>query len=157
LQGKQRANSESSCCKLSSWADVAGGLDAISKTIDLRPESKVATAAPRLKPVGRIPSSTDIRNVEPLIDQARIVFLLELPQHLTLANISDAIKEGTLDRQDFATIVKHVRLLIARLSGPIHTIQFAVTEDTKDRFCGIIFQYARDAEAFFQVRPRIFQ
>lgn len=41
--------------------------------------------------------------------------------------------------------------LTARLTGPVHTIQFGVAQDSHMRFCGIIFQYARDAETFFQV------
>jgi hypothetical protein len=35
--------------------------------------------------------------------------------------------------------------------GPLHTIRFGTNEDTKERYAGIIFQYARDAETFYQV------
>jgi hypothetical protein len=66
-----------------------------SRTIDLHPENKSVTAAPRLRPIGRIPSIAESRE-EPQVEQSRLVFLLGLPQNITLEDVSDAVREGPL-------------------------------------------------------------
>lgn len=57
---------------------------------------KLPGSGPRLSTVGRIPSFTRPRVVETLAQQMRVVFLLKIPHHVTLTNISDAVKEGSL-------------------------------------------------------------
>ena len=109
-----------------SWAKMAGTLGDSSKTIDLKPENKPSGAAPRLKPVGRIPQVE--KRGEPLANQMRLVFLMNLPSNITLTDISDGIQEG-----------------------PLVSITFNNDADTGSRFAGIIFQNAEDAEAFHKV------
>ncbi|CAL3972343.1 unnamed protein product [Diplocarpon coronariae] len=113
--------------KLSSWANIASASDPQTTIIELRPQHKSSHAAPRLNPVGRIPSIVHSRE-EPLGEQMRLVFLLNLPQSITLVDVSNAIQEGPLVR-----------------------IQFGCDHDSNARFVGIIFQHACDANAFFHV------
>lgn len=79
-----------------SWANIARAARGGSLTVDLHPESRPLNSAPRLHPVGRIPSISSTGNIEPMAEQMRVVFILNLPQNMTLADISDAIKEGSV-------------------------------------------------------------
>ncbi|KAF4637463.1 hypothetical protein G7Y89_g621 [Cudoniella acicularis] len=109
-----------------SWANIAGTASPNSRIIDLHPAGK-ASAGPRLKPVGRIPSISKLGSGEAMVDQMRVVFLLDLPQNLGLQDISDAVTEG-----------------------PLRSINFGVDETKNTRFAGVVFQYAKDAELFYQ-------
>ena len=111
-----------------SWAKIAGTVSPKSRNIDLHPENKPISAAPRLQPIGRIPSISSMQNVEPMTEQMRIVFLLNLPQTMTLTDVSNAIQEG-----------------------PLMSIRFGVDANNGKRYAGVIFQYARDAENFYNV------
>ena len=78
------------------WASIAQIMGSSpSRTIDLHPENKSVAAAPRLRPIGRIPSIAESRE-EPQVEQSRLVFLLGLPQNITLEDVSDAVREGPL-------------------------------------------------------------
>jgi len=129
-----------------SWANIAGSVGEEVKTIDIRSEK----AVPRLNPVGRIPSVTGVgrRASESMVDQMRLVFLLNIPHNITIADVSNAIKEG----KPFAECprLSGHRMLTFHL-GPLVTIRFGINEDDGQRYAGVIFQYARDAEAFYQV------
>lgn len=111
-----------------SWAIIAGTMSPKSRTIDLHPENKPGPVAPRFQPIGRIPSISSTQNIESMVEKMRIVFLLNLPQTMTLQDISNAIQEG-----------------------PLMSIRFGVDANNGKRYAGVIFQYARDAEAFYQV------
>lgn len=88
----------------------------------------------RLRPVGRIPSieaarasrKSISRNVESIAGQNRVIFILSLPQHITLRKVSDAISEG-----------------------PIASIRFGTNADDASRYVGIVFQNAWDAGKFY--------
>lgn len=109
----------------SSWANIASASDPETRVINLHPTHRVRSG-PRLHPAGRIPSPHS--NEEPMIEQGRLIFLLSLPNNISLADITSAIREG-----------------------PVAKIQFGIDQDEKTRFAGIIFLYARDAEAFYSV------
>jgi hypothetical protein len=112
-----------------SWANVAGTSKPEERIIDLHPKPA------RLKPIGPTPSISYVRNVdayaEPLEDQKRVVLLLNLPNNLTIRDISDAVKEG-----------------------PLVKIVLAHNDDDKSRYAGIIFQRAYEAAAFYEVLQR---
>lgn len=78
-----------------SWANIVSAR-ACPRTVDLKTQSKPAGSTPRLQTVGRIPAVTRTQAAEPLTEQMRVVFLLDIPKHITLTNISNAIKEGSL-------------------------------------------------------------
>lgn len=61
-------------------------------------------------------------------DQMRVVFLLNLPNNLTLQDVSNGVQEG-----------------------PLVQISFGFDEVEQARFAGVVFQYAKDAELFHQV------
>lgn len=90
----------------------------------------VLTNLPGLLPtVGRTPVVTKNTPAgEPMIQQMRLIFLIDLPSNMTLQKISDGIKEG-----------------------PLVSIRMGTNEDDGKKYAGIIFQYSEDAEAFFQV------
>ena len=111
-----------------SWAKIAGTVSPKSRTIDLHPDHKPAVTVPRLQPVGRIPSVASIQGAEAMTEQMRVIFLLNLPQTMTLQDISNAIEEG-----------------------PLMSIRFGVDANNGKRYAGVIFQNARDAEAFYSV------
>ncbi|KAL5314623.1 hypothetical protein ACEPPN_017266 [Leptodophora sp. 'Broadleaf-Isolate-01'] len=111
----------------SSWANIASSSDPATRIIELRPEHKSSNVGPRLHPVGRIPKVVSTRE-EPLTEQMRLVFLLNLPNSIGLQEITQAVQEGPLVR-----------------------IQFGFDTDNQARFVGIIFQHAIHAEAFQNV------
>jgi len=111
--------------QVSTWANIAGAATPSTRLIDLHPEKE---KAPRLHPVGRIPSVSNPKYAEPLTEQMRVVFCLNLPNNITLTDISDAVREG-----------------------PVLALRMGVNNDDGKRFVGIIFQFATDAEKFFQV------
>lgn len=82
------------------WANIVkarGG----PVNVDLNPTHRRAGNAPRLQTFGRIPPvnrspATSRPPTEAMARQMRVVFLLDLPYNVTLTNISDAIKEGSL-------------------------------------------------------------
>ncbi|KAI9047587.1 hypothetical protein LZ554_008300 [Drepanopeziza brunnea f. sp. 'monogermtubi'] len=113
--------------KPSSWANIASSSDPKTTIINLHPQRKTSQPMRRLTPTGRIPQVVDTSE-EPLCDQMRLIFLLNLPQHLTLVDVSKAVCEG-----------------------PLNKIQFGFDQDSNARFCGIIFQHATDADVFFHV------
>ena len=80
------------------WANIVRareGVRAADGTFS-KTEIKLPGSGPRLSTVGRIPSFTRSRPFEPLAQQMRVVLLLKIPSHVTLTNISDAVKEGSL-------------------------------------------------------------
>ncbi|KAH7319442.1 hypothetical protein BKA65DRAFT_409558 [Rhexocercosporidium sp. MPI-PUGE-AT-0058] len=112
----------------SSWANIASSsLDPDTRIIELHPEHKSSNVGPRLNPIGRIPMVINTRE-EPLNEQMRLIFLLNLPNNIGLQEITQAVQEGPLVR-----------------------IQFGYDNDNHARFVGIIFQYASHAEAFHNV------
>jgi len=110
----------------SSWANIAISANPDSEIINLHPPRQ--TAGPWVKPARRIPNAPSPVSDEPLIEQARLVFLLDMPQNITLQEVSDAV-----------------------LEGPLLRIRFGMDEIKGQRYVGIIFQYAQDAESFYQV------
>ncbi|EKD18486.1 uncharacterized protein L3040_007491 [Drepanopeziza brunnea f. sp. 'multigermtubi'] len=117
--------------KPSSWANIASSSDPKTTIIDLHPQQrKTSQPTRRLNPIGRIPQVVDTSE-EPLCDQMRVIFLLNLPQHLTLLDVSNAVCEG-----------------------PLAKIQFGSDQDSNTRFCGIVFQYATDADVFFHAMQK---
>ena len=111
----------------SSWANIASASDPDTRIIDLHPEHKSITAAPRLNPTGRIPKVVNFLE-EPIEEQQRLIFLLNLPNNIGLQDITNAVNEGPLVR-----------------------IQFGYDNDNQARFVGIIFQYANHATEFYNV------
>ncbi len=115
------------------WARIATAAVPKNSVIDIKPSLR-SMSGPRLNPVGRIPSLSGMKvGNEPMVEQMRLVFLLNLPTSVTLQEISDAIIEG-----------------------PLMKIQFGHNEEDGSRYAGIIFQYARDAEKFCQVRTTLY-
>jgi hypothetical protein len=125
------ANSEplgqSSTASVSSWASIALTANPDSEIINLHPPARASTG-PRVKPAGRFPNAPSINSDEPLVEQARVVFLLDMPKNMILQEISDALIEG-----------------------PLRSITFSVDESNGKPYVGIIFQYAQDAESFYQI------
>ncbi|RDL32967.1 uncharacterized protein BP5553_08406 [Venustampulla echinocandica] len=109
------------------WARIAGTAPPVSKVINLHPEDRA-----RLRQESR--STPDyaihrrLEETEPMIDQMRVVFLVDLPNNLNLQDVSDAVKEGSL-----------------------RSINFGIDADKGTRFAGLVFQYATEAEMFHQV------
>jgi len=94
---------------------------------NMHPENKTTSAAPRISaPVN--PKVVAHQEGERLEEQLRTVFIFNLPQNITLQNVSDAISEGS-----------------------VLMIQFMQDADNGRRFVGIVFQYARDANTFREV------
>ncbi|KAK0115505.1 hypothetical protein ONS96_013959 [Cadophora gregata f. sp. sojae] len=114
----------------SSWANIASTSNPDTRIIDLHPEHKSSNAAPRLNPTGRIPKVINVLQ-EPVEEQHRLIFLLNLPHNIGLQDITQAVTEGPLVR-----------------------IQFGYDNDNNARFVGIIFQYAAHAEEFYNVLVR---
>ncbi|RDW82724.1 hypothetical protein BP6252_03836 [Coleophoma cylindrospora] len=122
------------------WANVLGQPSSPGHSrIDIGPvrhRAKPSSTPRRLLSVGRIPEVDNIRSVressgevEELQDeQMRVVFLLNLPQSITVTDISDAIREG-----------------------PICSIRFGHDDDEDTRYAGVIFQHAHHASEFIQV------
>lgn len=110
------------------WAAIVSSASPNHRNVDLHPATP--RSGRRLHSVGRIPSIPPIRPVvqEPLSQQARVVLILNIPNTMTLINISDAIREG-----------------------PVVCIRFGVDADTGKRFSGIVFQHAQDAQEFYNV------
>lgn len=108
-----------------SWANIASAAMPETLVVELNPVHK----RQRLVPQGRQKSISSINREED--DQLRVVFLLNLPNNLTLQDISDGIKEGALVK-----------------------IVFGHDEETSSRYAGVIFQHAYDAEAFQKVLIR---
>jgi hypothetical protein len=79
-----------------SWANIASIARGGSRSIDLKLQNRPGSNAPRLHPVGRIPAVTRTNLSEPMVEQMRVIFLFNLPNDTTIAEISDAIKEGPL-------------------------------------------------------------
>jgi hypothetical protein len=109
-----------------SWANIAISANPDSEIINLHPPRH--SIGPRVKPAGRIPNAPGSVSDEPLIEQARLVFLLNMPLQTTLQNVSDAV-----------------------LEGPLRSIIFGMDDIKEQRYVGILFQYAQDAETFYQV------
>lgn len=109
----------------SSWANIALTANPDTKIINLHPPLR-ASAGPRVKPVGtNVPSVVSDEN---MVDQARVVFLVDMPKNLTTQQVSDAIIEG-----------------------PLRSIVIRMDETKGSLYAGVIFQFALDAEAFYQV------
>ncbi|KAG0651281.1 hypothetical protein D0Z07_2113 [Hyphodiscus hymeniophilus] len=110
----------------SSWANIAAPATNRSNHLvfNLHPENKSSSTAPRVSaPVN--PNVIAHQQGESLEEQMRVVIILNLPQNITLQDVSDAISEG-----------------------PVLMIHFASDADNGHRYVGIIFQYAEDAKAF---------
>lgn len=81
-----------------SWANIVKtAREEKGDSIDgAKAQGKPPGTAPRLHPVGRIPNVNNSGPAESMAEQMRVVFLLDIPERLTLTHISDAIKEGSL-------------------------------------------------------------
>ena len=135
-----------------SWANIVSARGG-PRVVDLKTQDKPAGSSPRLQTVGRIPAVTRTQVAEPLAQQMRVVFLLDIPKHVTLTNISDAIKEGSLVSK---ILIKYFTLqsdcaFHAKFWMLQHSIRFGVDENEKKRYAGIIFQHANEAEIFFKI------
>jgi len=115
-----------------SWANIASAANPSTSIVELRHTRSVSG---RLRSVGRIPnvvrSERYSENQESLAEQMRVVFLLNLPNNLTLQDVSNGVQEG-----------------------PLVQIVFGFDEVEHSRYAGVVFQYARDAELFHQVLLR---
>ena len=113
-----------------SWANIASAANPSTNIVELRPSRRSASG--RLRSVGRIPNVVRTErysdNGESQADQMRVVFLLNLPNNLTLQDVSNGVQEG-----------------------PVVQIVFGFDEEEHSRYAGVVFQYARDAEVFHQV------
>jgi len=110
----------------SSWASVAIA-GAAAKVIDITPMTN-NNPTNRLRSFGRVPYGANPSKTEPLADQMRVVFILDVPSNLTYDDVSHAVREG-----------------------PLRSIHFGVDEDKNNRFVAIVFQYAKDALTFVRV------
>jgi hypothetical protein len=113
-----------------SWATIVGKTNPSTSVIDLRPAGRRSPSG-RLLSIGRIPivvRTAPAAIPEKQSEQMRVVFLLNLPNSLTLKDVSDGIQEG-----------------------PLVQIAFGTDAETGARYCGVVFQYAKDAEVFHQV------
>lgn len=113
-----------------SWANIASAANPNTGIVELHPTRPVPS---RLQPVGRIPSvvRSERHNIvipESQAEQMRVVFLLNLPNNLSLQDVSNGVQEG-----------------------PLVQIAFGFDEVEQAKFAGVVFQYARDAEVFHQV------
>jgi hypothetical protein len=128
-EGAQAPNTtpESFIPVATSWASIASAANPSTSVVDLHPQNRTVSGGHRLQPIGRIPTVVRTEG-ESQADQMRVVFLLNLPNTITLQDVSNGVKEGPLVR-----------------------IQFGYDEDTKARFSGVVFQYAKDAAAFHSV------
>jgi hypothetical protein len=113
-----------------SWANIASAANPSTSIVELHPTRPVSS---RLQPVGRIPSVVrserhNVVSAESQSEQMRVVFLLNLPNNLTLQDVSNGVQEG-----------------------PLVQIAFGFDELEQAKFAGVVFQYARDAEVFHQV------
>lgn len=114
----------------SSWANIAGRDPPDATLIELQPRKRRS-----LRLTHRIPSIGSIRsvdvNAEPLAEQKRVILLLNLPNNITLKDISDAVREGSLNK-----------------------IVFGINEEDKTRYAGIIFHKAAHADDFYYILQR---
>ncbi|PMD12770.1 hypothetical protein NA56DRAFT_586762 [Hyaloscypha hepaticicola] len=113
-----------------SWATIVGKTNPSTSVIDLRPAGRRSPSG-RLLSIGRIPvvvRTSPVAIPERQSEQMRVVFLLNLPNNLILKDVSDGIQEG-----------------------PLVQIAFGTDAETGARYCGVVFQYAKDAEVFHQV------
>lgn len=108
---------------VSSWASIANA-GPETKVIDIAPASAVHPTN-RLRAIGRIPSGPNPSKTEPLADQMRVVFILDIPFNLTYDDVSHAVQEG-----------------------PLRSIHFGLDEEKNSRFTAIVFQHAKDASLF---------
>lgn len=110
------------------WAAIVSSASPSHRNVDLHPETP--RSGRRLNSVGRIPSVPAIKHKihEPLSQQARVVLILNIPNTMSLSDISNAVREG-----------------------PVVCIRFGVDADTGKRFSGIVFQHAQDAQSFYDV------
>lgn len=123
----------------SSWAKIAKTTNPETRVFNLQPRNSEISKATRLR-IGADSSrwrsgsnasgnsGTLYRPTESLADQERVVLLLNLPNNITLHDISEAIREG-----------------------PVARIVFGHDEEEKTRYAGIIFLYASSAREFLMV------
>lgn len=82
------------------WANIVSARSGLEPEREgPRPAPRQASGnGPRLNSIGRIPPVVrqNRAGVESAAAKMRVVFLLNLPEHVTLINVSDAIKEGSL-------------------------------------------------------------
>jgi hypothetical protein len=111
-----------------SWANIAApsSKELGNLVFNLHPENKPGSTAPRLT-AHNSPVVTFHQQCESLAEQMRTVLIFNLPSTLTLNDVSNAICEG-----------------------PVLLIKFGTDPENGNRFVGIIFQYARHADAFHQ-------
>jgi hypothetical protein len=134
-----------------SWANIVSARGG-PRTMDMRAQSKPAGSNPRLQTIGRIPSINRTQVAETVAEQMRVVFLLDIPKHVTLTNISDAIKEGSLVGKIWIFVRSHLVVAINIDFWILqHSIRFGIDENEGTRYAGIIFQNAHEAEVFFKV------
>lgn len=83
------------------WANIVSARSGLEpeERQESRPAPRQASGSgPRLDSMGRT-FSVALQNkivVESMAEKMRVVFLLNLPQNITLTNVSDAVKEGSL-------------------------------------------------------------
>ncbi|QSZ36372.1 hypothetical protein DSL72_006248 [Monilinia vaccinii-corymbosi] len=113
----------------STWAAIVSSASPSHRNVDLH-QPDTPRSGRRLSSIGRIPSMPTIKPAihEPLSHQARVVLILNIPKTMSLSDISNAVREG-----------------------PVVCIRFGVDADTGKRFSGIVFQYAHDAQNFYDI------
>jgi hypothetical protein len=112
-----------------SWANIVNASNLANRSIDTNPANREHRPS-RLNSVGRIPTVEAIRaaNAESEKGLMRVVFLIDIPNNITLQMVSDAI-----------------------LEGPLRSINFGIDGQTNKRYVGVVFQHAEDAERFHRV------
>jgi hypothetical protein len=112
-----------------SWANIVNASNLANRSIDTNPTNRERRPS-RLNSVGRIPTVAAIRaaNAESEKELMRVVFLIDIPNNITLQMVSDAIHEG-----------------------PLRSINFGIDGQTNKRYVGVVFQHAEDAERFHRV------
>lgn len=111
-----------------SWANIAAPSSNESHNLvfNLHPENKPTSSAPRVQ--ARVsPNVVAHQHGESLEEQMRTVLIFNLPNNITLTDVSEAIREG-----------------------PVLMITFGTDTETGKKYVGIVFQYAHDANAFYQ-------
>ncbi|KAI9648195.1 hypothetical protein NHQ30_002827 [Ciborinia camelliae] len=112
----------------STWAAIVSSASPNHRNVDLHPDSP--RSGRRVNSVSRIPSIPPIKPIihEPVSHQSRVVLILNIPNTMTLSDISNAVREG-----------------------PVVCIRFGVDADSSKRFSGIVFQHAQDAQLFYDI------
>lgn len=119
---------------VNTWSAIVKAASPSQSNVNL--QSSPPRSGRRLHSVGRIPEP----NIKPKVipastlpyehpsHQQRVVLILNIPHTITLSQISNAIHEG-----------------------PVVCIRFGYDTNTAKKYAGIVFQYAADAEKFYNI------